>query len=98
MCLRRPRLAGGLRQRAGRGPGGGPWPGGRGRGGGRGPAGVGALAAAGEAVGQAVARLVPVLNPDLVLLGGGLATGATDLILSPARRALSDATPLSNVV
>jgi glucokinase len=62
------------------------------------PAAVGALAAAGEAVGQAVARLVPVLNPDLVLLGGGLATGATDLILIPARRALAEATPLSNVV
>ena len=59
---------------------------------------VEALAAAGEAVGQAVARLVPVLNPDLVLLGGGLAAGATDLILIPARRALAEATPLSNVV
>jgi glucokinase len=57
-----------------------------------------ALAAAGEAVGRAVARLVPVLNPDLVLLGGGLAAGATDLVLIPARRALAQATPLSNVV
>jgi glucokinase len=61
------------------------------------PASAQVLAAAGEAVGQAVARLVPVLNPDLVLLGGGLATGATDLILIPARRALAEATPLSNV-
>jgi len=57
-----------------------------------------ALAGAGEAVGRAVARLVPVLNPDLVLLGGGLAAGATDLVLIPARRALAEATPLSNVV
>jgi glucokinase len=56
-----------------------------------------ALAAAGEAVGRAVARLVPVLNPDLVLLGGGLAAGAADLVLIPARRALAEATPLSNV-
>jgi glucokinase len=55
------------------------------------------LAAAGEAVGRAVARLIPVLNPDLVLLGGGLAAGATDLVLIPARRALAEATPLSNV-
>ncbi|HEY0718478.1 MAG TPA: ROK family protein, partial [Streptosporangiaceae bacterium] len=55
------------------------------------------LAAAGEAVGRAVARLVPVLNPDLVLLGGGLAAGAADLVLIPARRALAQATPLSNV-
>ena len=62
------------------------------------PEAVQALAGAGEAVGRAVARLVPVLNPDLVLLGGGLAAGATDLILSPARRALAEATPLSNVV
>ena len=62
------------------------------------PEAVGALAAAGEAVGQAVARLVPVLNPDLVLLGGGLTAGAPDLILIPARQALAEATPLSNVV
>jgi glucokinase len=62
------------------------------------PASARALAAAGEAVGRAVARLVPVLNPDLVLLGGGLAAGATDLVLIPARRALAEATPLSNVV
>ena len=50
------------------------------------------------ASGPAVARLVPVLNPDLVLLGGGLAAGATDLVLIPARRTLAEATPLSNVV
>jgi len=62
------------------------------------PEAIGALAAAGAAVGRAVARLVPVLNPDLVLLGGGLATGATDLILVPAHRALADAPPLSSVV
>jgi glucokinase len=62
------------------------------------PEAIQALAAAGEAVGRAVARLVPVLNPDLVLLGGGLAAGATDLILGPARRALAGAPPLSSVV
>jgi glucokinase len=62
------------------------------------PAAIQALAGAGEAVGRAVARLVPVLNPDLVLLGGGLTAGATGLILIPARRALADATPLSAVV
>jgi glucokinase len=62
------------------------------------PAAIQALAGAGEAVGRAVARLVPVLNPDLVLLGGGLTAGATGLILIPARRALADATPLSTVV
>lgn len=62
------------------------------------PQAAGALAAAGEAVGRAVARLVPVLNPDLVLLGGGLAAGATDLVLLPARRALAEAPPLSGVV
>jgi glucokinase len=61
------------------------------------PASAQVLAAAGEAVGRAVARLIPVLNPDLVLLGGGLAVGAADLVLIPARRALAEATPLSNV-
>ena len=110
VCLRRARLPGDLRQRAGRGPAGRPHE----RAGpetepltaedvvaaaraGAEPA-TAALAAAGEAVGRAVARLVPVLNPDLVLLGGGLAAGATDLVLIPARRALAQATPLSNVV
>ena len=62
------------------------------------PEAIGALAAAGAAAGQAAAQLVPVLNPDLVLLGGGLATAAADLVLIPARRALAEATPLSNVV
>jgi predicted NBD/HSP70 family sugar kinase len=38
-----------------------------------------------------------VLSPDLILLGGGLAAGATDLLLIPARRALAEATPLSSV-
>ncbi|HXP55615.1 MAG TPA: ROK family protein [Streptosporangiaceae bacterium] len=62
------------------------------------PEAAGALAAAGEAVGRAVARLLPVLNPDIVLLGGGLAAGATDLVLLPARQALAQAPPLSSVV
>jgi glucokinase len=62
------------------------------------PEAIQALAMAGEAVGRAVARLVPVLNPDLVLLGGGLTAGATDLVLIPARQGLARATPLSNVV
>lgn len=58
---------------------------------------AGVLQAAGQAVGWAVAQLVPVLNPDLVLLGGGLMAGATDLLLIPARRALIAGTPLSEV-
>jgi glucokinase len=58
---------------------------------------AGILQGAGDAIGRTVARLVPVLNPDLVLLGGGLTVGAADLLLNPARRALADATPLSEV-
>lgn len=58
---------------------------------------AGVLQRAGAAIGRTVAGLIPVLSPDLVLIGGGLATGATDLLLIPARRALAAAAPLSDV-
>jgi glucokinase len=61
------------------------------------PTAAAALRAAGAAIGRVVAGLVPVLNPDIVLLGGGLVMGATDLILVPARLALADALPLSRM-
>ena len=59
---------------------------------------AGVLRRAGEAVGRAVACLVPVFNPDLVLLGGGLAAGAGRLLLDPAQRALAGALPLSSII
>jgi predicted NBD/HSP70 family sugar kinase len=46
-----------------------------------------AVGAAGEAVGSAVAALVNVLNPELVVIGGELA-GAGDVLLEPLRRAI----------
>ncbi len=42
--------------------------------------------------------LVPVLNSDLVLLGGGLAADAGRLLLDPAQRALAGALPLSSII
>ncbi len=48
-----------------------------------------AVAAAGEAVGEVVAAMVNVLNPELVVIGGELA-GAGDVLLDPLRRAISE--------
>jgi predicted NBD/HSP70 family sugar kinase len=47
-----------------------------------------AVAAAGEAVGDAVAAVVNVLNPELVVIGGELA-GAGDVLLDPLRSAIA---------
>jgi len=50
---------------------------------------AGILATAGRAIGQAVAQVMPVVDPDLVVLTGSLATSAGDLILVPARQELA---------
>ena len=47
-----------------------------------------AVATAGEAVGDAVAALVNVLNPELVVIGGELA-GAGEVLLEPVRSAIA---------
>jgi len=52
------------------------------------PRALAAVAAAGEAVGDAVAALVNVLNPELVVIGGELA-GAGEVLLEPVRRAIA---------
>jgi glucokinase len=59
---------------------------------------AGLLAAAGRAVGQAVAVVMPVLDPDLVVLTGSLARSAGDLILLPARQELARAHTLQAVL
>ena len=48
-----------------------------------------AVAAAGEAVGTAMAAIVNVLNPELVVIGGELA-GAGPVLLDPLRRAIAE--------
>ena len=48
-----------------------------------------AVAAAGEAVGTAMAAVVNVLNPELVVIGGELA-GAGSVLLDPVQRAISE--------
>jgi glucokinase len=55
---------------------------------------AGLLAGAGRAVGQAVALVMPLLDPDLVVLSGSVATSAGDLILRPARQELARTCPL----
>ncbi len=52
------------------------------------PAAIGVFAAAGRKLGQAVGNLVNVLDPDRVIIGGGVAR-AGDLILAPCREVAS---------
>jgi glucokinase len=59
---------------------------------------VALLAAAGRAVGQAVAAAMPVIDPDLVVLSGSVALSAGDLILDPARQELARRHPLPAVL
>ena len=37
--------------------------------------------------------MAPILDPELVILGGGIATGAGDLLIDPAARELSRLSP-----
>jgi glucokinase len=48
-----------------------------------------ALAEAGRWLGRGVASLIAVLDPDVVVVGGGV-SGAGDHVLEPARRAVAD--------
>ena len=59
---------------------------------------AGLLARAGCAVARAVACVMPVLDPDLVVLSGSVAMSAGDLILGPARQQLSRAPALPAVL
>ena len=59
---------------------------------------AGLLARAGYAVAQAVACVMPVLDPDLVVLSGSVAMSAGDLILDPARQQLARAPVLPAVL
>jgi glucokinase len=43
----------------------------------------------GRRLGQGLAVLTSVLDPDVVVVGGGLAAAAGDLLLGPARTALA---------
>jgi glucokinase len=51
---------------------------------------LGVLAEVGRRLGEGMAGLVNVLDPDLVVVGGG-ATAAGELLLEPARRAMAEA-------
>jgi glucokinase len=56
-----------------------------------------ALNAAGAAIGRAIALLVPVIDPDLVVLGGRLAEAAAGYLIPSARAALEAERPLREV-
>jgi glucokinase len=58
---------------------------------------LGVLAAAGRAVGTAVRRLLPVVDPELVVLGGSLAHAAPDFLLPAVHEVLDDSRPLFDV-
>ena len=51
---------------------------------------IGVLAEVGRRLGEGIAGLVNVLDPDTVVVGGG-AVEAGDLLLEPARRAFAEA-------
>ncbi len=59
---------------------------------------AGLLARAGHAIARAVACVMPVLDPDLVVLSGSVAMSAGDLILAPARQQLARAPALPAVL
>jgi len=54
------------------------------------PVAIGVLAEVGRRLGEGIAGLVNILDPDVVVVGGG-AIEAGDLLLETARRAYSDA-------
>jgi glucokinase len=57
-----------------------------------------ALEAAGRALGRAAAQLVPIVDPDMVLLGGSVAHAGSDYLLPAARAVLEDQRPLAAVL
>ncbi|MDX3611304.1 ROK family protein [Streptomyces europaeiscabiei] len=57
-----------------------------------------ALESAGTALGRGAARLTAVLDPDVVVIGGGVSMGAGDLLLRPIRRTLHSERSLSRVI
>jgi predicted NBD/HSP70 family sugar kinase len=57
------------------------------------PAAVSAVRQEGERIAHVVAAISAVLDPDVVVLGGGVGQGA-DLMLDPVREALHRTTPL----
>jgi predicted NBD/HSP70 family sugar kinase len=47
----------------------------------------------GARIALAIAAVVPVLDPELVILGGGIARGGGDLLLGPVARELEELSP-----
>ena len=58
---------------------------------------LGVLNTAGRAIGRATAVLVPVVDPDAVVLAGSLAHAAGEYLLPAARAALAEERPLRGV-
>ncbi len=54
------------------------------------PAATAILTEVGERLGQGLAGLANILDPELIVVGGGAASGAGDLLLEPARRVFAE--------
>jgi glucokinase len=52
------------------------------------------IASAGQALGHGIVQMCAVVDPDVVVVGGGLAVGAGELLLDPIRQAIADRRPL----
>jgi glucokinase len=55
------------------------------------PLAIRVLADAGRRLGEGIAGLINVIDPDVVVVGGGAAMGAGEFLLEPARQASADA-------
>ena len=52
------------------------------------------IVSAGQALGHGIVRMCAVVDPDIVVVGGGVAVDAGDLLLDPIRHAVADHFPL----
>ena len=52
------------------------------------------IASAGQALGHGIVQMCAVVDPDVVVVGGGVAAGAGELLLDPIRHAIADRRPL----
>jgi predicted NBD/HSP70 family sugar kinase len=55
---------------------------------------LGVVSTVAERLAYGVAAVVAVLDPELVVLGGGIGTGAGQLLIEPLRRVLTSISPL----
>jgi glucokinase len=52
------------------------------------------IAAAGQSLGYGIAQVCAMVDPEIIVVGGGVAAGAGALLLDPIRRTVADSLPL----